>query len=631
MAEEVATARLLRFGVFELDLQTGELRKSGKRVRLAPQPFRLLVLLASKPGQLVTREEIEQEIWGGNTVVDYEQGLRFLVKKTRAALGDHSESPRYIETLPRRGYRFIGPVEAVASGTEWEKGPATATPRWRNRLWLIGAGLVAIAAVLLLFDVGGLRDRISGRSPSHVKSIAVLPLENLSHDPGQEYFADGMTEALIMELSKFSQLQVIGLRSVMVYKGSNKPVRQIARELNVDAVMEGSVLHSGDRVRIDERLVDGSTERILWKDSIERNLGDVLVLTSNVARAIAREVRIKVTPEEQQRMASARRVNTEAFEAYLQGRRYFRMRTLPAFKKSIQFFQRALRLDPQYAAAYSGLSESYGILPFYGGALPRVVFPKAKVAVLKALEIDSTLAEAHAALGNVLFYYDWDWPAAESEFKRAIELKPSYVVAHHWYAEYLTAMGRHEQAFAEIRRAQELDPVSPLMRAIGGEVYTMAHRPDQAIDQCRKGLELESNFGLTHRWLGMAYLQEGMYQQATAEFEEVDRLIGRDNAMGLARAYAMAGRRGEAVKMLDRFNGQYKQAEVSPMGLAAAYTALGEKQRAIDWLQKAYEQRDPFLVFIRVHWAFDSLHSDPRFQSILRRMNFPQENAVATD
>ncbi|MEJ2007848.1 MAG: winged helix-turn-helix domain-containing protein [Acidobacteriota bacterium] len=624
MAEEVATARLLRFGVFELDLQTGELRKSGKRVRLAPQPFRLLVLLASKPGQLVTREEIEQAIWGDNTVVDYEQGLRFLVKKTRAALGDQSESPRYIETLPRRGYRFIAPVETVAPGTECEEGPAMATPRWGNRLWLIGVGLVAIVAMVFALNLGGLRDRISGKFPSHVKSIAVLPLENLSHDPEQEYFADGMAEALIMELSKISQLQVIGLRSVMVYKGSKKPLRQIARELNVDAVMEGSVLRSGDRVRIDERLVDGSTERILWEDTISRDLGDVLGLTSDVSRDVAREIRIKVTPEEQQRMASAPPVNPEAYPLYLQGRYYFRKRTLPAFDKSIQRFQRALEMDPQYAAAYSGLSESYGILPFYGGALPRVVFPKAKAAALKALEIDSTLAEAHAALGNVLFYYDWDWPGAERELKRAIALKPSYVAAHHWYAEYLSAMGRHEQAFAEIRRAQELDPASPLMRAIGGEVYTLAHRPGEAIEQCRKGLELDSNFGLAHRWLGMAYMEKGMYREAMAELEEADRLIGRDNALGLARVYAMAGRRGEAVKMLDRFDGQYKQGEVSPVGLAAAYAALGEKQRALDWLQKAHAQRDPFMVFTRVYWAFDSLRSDPRFQELVSRMNFPK-------
>ena len=517
----------------------------------------------------------------------------------------------------------VSPVVGAVHDRRGE--PALAERRcsagWRAAAIAV-AGLALLAALLVGLNVGGWRDRLLGRaSAPRIESLAVLPLENLMGDPAQEYFVDGMTEALIADLGQIEALRVISRTSVMQYKGVKKPLPQIARELNVDAVIEGSVLRSGDRVRITAQLIQAATDRHLWAQSYERDLRDVLALQSDVAGAIANEIKTKLTPQEQERLARGRSVNPEAYRLYLQGRYYFSKRTLPAFDKSIQLFQQVLEEDPDSALAYAGLAESYGILPFYGGALPKEAFPKAKAAALKALELDGSLAEAHAALGFVLLYWDWDWSAAESELKRAIELNPSYVVGHHWYAEYLSAMGRHDKAIAEVKRAQELDPLSPLMLVIGGEVCIFARRYDEDIEQCRKALELDSNYALAHSYLGDAYLGKRMYKEAITEYENYARLSNR--TLGLAFAYAAAGRRAEAVQILDRAREQLKPGEIPLWSVACLYIGLGENQRALDWLEKAYEERDPNMIFLKVDFGLDPLRSDPRFQNLLRRMNFP--------
>ncbi len=628
---------VVRFDVFEVDLRSGELRKPGSKIRLQDKPLQILALLLEHPGEVVTREELQRGLWPSGVIVDFEHSINTAVKRLREALGDDAEHPRYIETLSRHGYRFIAPVETLTPGPSpggrgWTRETGTGEGP-RRKHWVVAlvvATIVVALGALVGLNVAGLRGRVLravgavGESPLQIHSIAVLPLENLSGDPEEEYFADGMTEELITDLGKISALRVISRTSVMRYKGTKKPLPEIARELNVDAIVEGTVQRSSDRVRITANLLYAPSDRHLWAQTYERDLRDVLSLQDEVARAIAGQIRAKVTPREHARLASARPVNPEAYRLYLEGRYYFFKRTLPAFEKSIQLLERALEENPNSALAYAGLSESYAILPFYGGGLPKDAFPKAKAAARKALELDSSLAEAHAALGFCLLWYDWDWSAAERELRQAIELKPSYVVGHHWYAEYLSAMGRHEQAIAEIRRAQELDPVSPLLHAIGGEIYNFARRHDEAIEQCREGLELDSSFGLAHRNLGLGYFGKGMYEEAIAEFEGADRLIGRGNRLCLARVYAMAGRRDAAVKMLNRFSEQCTRGEISPIGLSSLYVALGKKQRALDWLQKAYEQRDPYMVFIRVDWAFDPLRSAPRFQALLRRMNFPR-------
>ena len=513
----------------------------------------------------------------------------------------------------------------VGAGLAPPAGAQPAAPL--RKRWIVamaGAAVILVAAVFIARNVGGLRDRLLPKAAApRIESLAVLPLENLMGDPQQEYFVDGMTEELIADLSQVSALRVISRTSVMQYKGTKKSMPEIARELKVDGVIEGSVLRSGDQVRITAQLIQAATDTHLWAKSYERDLRDVLALQSEVAGAIANEIKIKLTPQEQVRLASASAVNPEAYRLYLQGRYQFSKRTLPAFEKSIQLFQQVLEKDPDYALAYAGLAESYGILPFYGGALPKDAFPKAKAAAVKALELDSSLAEAHAALGFVLLYWDWDWSATERELKHAIELKPSYVVGHHWYAEYLSAMGRHDQAIAEIKRAQELDPLSPLMLVVGGEVCFYAHRYDEVIEQCRKALELDSSYALAHSWLASAYAEKAMYEEATTEFEKAARLFGRDPWGGLALVYARTGKRDEALKILGRMREQSNRGESSPVRTACLYLAVGEKQRALDWLEKAYEERDPYMAFLNVRPELDPLRSDPRFQDLVRRMNFP--------
>ena len=631
MPEATPSPTLVRFGAFEVDLRSGELRKQGLKVRLQERPFQILTFLLENRGEVVTREELRKRLWPEDTFVDFDHSVNTAINKLRDALGDTAENPRFIETLPRHGYRFVAPVDYGGEVHDGRRGGALAGHG--RRRWLAGGAVAAIAVFGTFFalNIAGLRSRLLSRvAASHgvpvpkIESIAVLPFENLSGDPEQEYFADGMTDELITDLGKISALRVISSTSVKQYKGTKKPLPQIARELNVDAIVEGTVRRSGNRVRITANLLYGPSDRHLWAQAYERNLGDVLVLQNEVARTIAGQIRIRLTPQEHVRLAASRPVNPEAYRLYLEGRYYFSKRTIPAFHKSVQLFQRALEKDPNSALAYAGLSESYSVLPVYDpGAQRREVFPKAKAAALKALEIDSTLAEAHGALGYVLMVYDWNWLAAERELKRAIELNPSYAVARHWYAEYLTAMGRHEQAISEITRAQQLDPVSPLMHAMGGEICNLARHYDDAIEQCRKALALDPNFGVAHFHLAFSYLGKEKYEEAMAEFEESDRLIGRDPALHRTFVYAAAGRRTKAVKALDQLWQQYRQGKISPCELASLYAVLGEKQRALDLLEQAYEQRIPVMPILKEVPEFDPLRSDPRFQDLVRRMNFP--------
>jgi len=498
------------------------------------------------------------------------------------------------------------------------------------RRWVTAAVLVvpvALLAILIGLNVFRLRDRLLPRTAPvpRIASIAVLPLENLSHDPEQEYFADGMTEELITNLGKIGALRVISRTSVMRYKGTRKPLPEIANELNVDALVEGTVLRSGNRVRVTVNLLHARTDRHLWAETYERDLHDVLSLQDEVARAIAEEIEIRVTPQEEARLSGSPAVSPEAFRFYLQARYHSYKRTLPGFEKSIQLFQQALALDPNYASAYAGLAETYGLLPFYGGASSKESFPKAKAAALKAVELDGSLAEAHAALGFVLFYGDWDWAAAERELKRAIELKPSYVTSHHWYAEYLSAMGRQDEAIAEIKRAQELDPLSPLLFAIGAEVCVLARRYDEVIEQSQKALELDSNYALAHGNLADGFLGKGMNKEAAAEYIKADQIWGMTNSSRLALGYALTGKKAEALEILRRLRKTPGQPGLTSImeALLCLNGALCDKREVLDWLEKAYEEHEVFAPFWNVHPAFDPLRSEPRFQRILRRMNFP--------
>lgn len=538
-----------------------------------------------------------------------------------------------METLPRRGYRFIAHVDGVRTdqGVLPAEGRHVGAPlRKRWLLALAGVGLGALVALLFGLNVGGLRNRILGRDKiGKIQSLAVLPLENLSRDPDQEYFAEGMTDALITELGKLGALRVISRTSVMQYKGAHKPLGEIARELNVDAVVEGTVLHWGNRVRITAQLIRArATEKHLWAESYESDLIDVLRLQGEVARAIATQIRIKLSPQEQVRMAASRPVDRETYEAYLKGRFYWNKRTNAGTRKAIEYFQRAIERDAGYAPAYAGLADSYIWLSILGGAAPKESYPRAKATALKALELDDTLAEAHTSLAQVLQHYEWDRAGAQRELDRAMELNPNYAFTYAFYSMNLAYLGRMEESIAAIKRWRELDPLS-IPRNNGVAVgFMFARQYDQAIAESRKAIELDPSQLGPHLWLGRAYEQEGRYAEALAEIKKGATLIpGEPNVAGaLGHVYALLGQRGEAEKRIDELKELAKHHKyVPPYQVALIYTALGEKDRAFEWLERAYEARDDgFLWCIELNPMWDSLRSDPRFADLVRRFRSPQ-------
>jgi TolB-like protein/predicted Ser/Thr protein kinase len=518
--------------------------------------------------------------------------------------------------------RAVAPVSPPAIS-------AARTPPLQKR-WLLGAAagtLVVVAALLLALNVAGLRDRLARRAARtpKIESIAVLPLENLSGDPEQDYFADGMTEALIAELGQIGSLRVISRTSAMRYKKTDKPLPQIAKELNVDAVIEGSVLRAGDKVRITAQLIGAVPERHLWARSYERDLRDVLSLQSEVARAIADEIKANVTPDVQARLASARPVNPEAYRLYLLGRFHWNKRTEGGFKSAIDEFQRALEIDPGYALAYAGLADSYVQLSDWGFMAPKEAYPRGKAAARKAVEIDPSRAEAHTSLAVAYHYYDWDWAACEKEFQRAIELNPNYAWAHHWYGEYLSSMGRHQEGIAEAVKALELDPLSPIIGVSAAGDFYFARRYDEAIRQMQSVLQVFPEFPAAYGRLGACYETKGLYEEALTAYEKAELLGGASSqeVAAMRRAYAKGGMRGYYLWDLGRMKEGSKNRYMPPSRFATVYGKLGERNQAMAWLEKAYEDRDPHLRRLQIDPDFDPLRSDPRFQDLLRRMNFP--------
>ena len=502
-----------------------------------------------------------------------------------------------------------------------------AAPRRRRLQWLVAASILAatVVAVVFALNIGGWQERVFGGGSKPIRSLAVLPLENLSGDPEQEYFADGMTEALITELGKISALRVISRQSVMRYKDTDKPVPEIARELNVDAVVEGSVLRDGERVRIAAQLVQAAPERHLWAESYERDLSDILVLQGEVARAITREIKVAVTPAEETRLAGAHPVNPEAYQAYLKGRYNMEKWSVDARKTATRYFQQAIEIDPDCALAYAGLAEAYNLQA--GAAIPREeAIPRARAAAKRALEIDDTLGEAHASLAIIRVLRDWDWVGAEQEFKRAIELNPNDPNAYHWYMHYLIWMGRTRDSLDASQRALELDPLSPTMNSQLGEYYVFTRQYDRAIAQFRKTQTMDPNFFPMYRFFGRAYLGKGMYREAIAVLQDAVTLSGGDpdRVADLGYAYAVAGKRREALKVLDELKERSKHMNVPPFSIAVVYAGLGDEDQALEWLGKAHEERSWWMVTLNEFHAFDNLRSDPRFQELVRRMNFPE-------
>lgn len=633
--EEVGAsgAAILRFGVFELDLKGGQLRKAGVLLRLQPQPFKVLALLASHAGEVVTREEIQQQIWGNDTFVDFERGLNFCIKQIRATLGDDAETPRYIETLPRRGYRLIASVNRLSGASP---GPVPAEGgkhrRWRGkRRQTVGMAALALAVVLTIAGYFGWQSFRPPVQPLEGKiMLAVLPFDNLSGDPDQDYFSDGMTEEMITQLGRLNpeRLGVIGRTSIARYKGTNKSIEEIGRELKVEYLLEGSVRREADRARISVQLIQVSDQTQLWAASYDRPLGGVLTLQIEVAEAVAREIQLKLTPQQQARLDSPPWVNPEAHDAYLKGRFRWNMRTPDSLQRSIELFDEAIAKDPEYALAYAGLADAYGLLSStpYDTVPPREGKPRAIAAAMRALALDDTIAEAHTALARDKWYYEWDWAAAEREFQRAIELNPGYATARQWYAEYLWVTARPEEALTQIQQALELDPFSLIMHLALGRHFYLTRQYDQAISQFQETIEMNPNFFLGHFDLGFVYVQVGRYEDAISEFQQAIRLYPGSPVCvgGLGYAYARAGQDREARQTLAQLRQLSEQRYVPALYLAAIYAGLGEMDRAFGWLEKAYGERSNYLVYLNLEPPFDPLRSDPRFQALLRRMNFPE-------
>ena len=522
--EVPARFRRVRFGVFEIDLHEGELLKNGLKVRLQEQPFQVLAMLLSRPGRVVTREELSRTLWPANTFVDFDAGLNTVIKRLRDTLDDPADRPRYIETVPRKGYRFIGSVEgnpSLDAASIPFNGPSKRESLVFRRSIVVLLILSAVAAVFAI-GVWYYSHSVQGHSGPHAASLAVLPFENLSGNLSEEYFVDGMTDELITSLAKVSSLRVISRTSVMRYKGTREPLRQIARELNVDAIVEGSVVRSGNQLRVTAQLIDARTDRHIWADSYAQKLGNVVSLQNQIAAAITGQIQAKLTPEERQRLARAGPVNPEAHEAYLKGRYFWNRRTEKDLEKAIQYFEEAIQKDPNYAPAYVGMADAHMVLGSFAlnARRPDEVFPKAEIEARKALELDETLAEAHGALGSIRTLYDWDRQATEREYKRALELNPNYATGHQWYGLYLSQIGVHDEAIAETRRALQLDPLSVgISSALGLRLY-FARRYEQAIKQFADALELDSNHALAHLWLGQTYEQKGNHKQAIIEIQK---------------------------------------------------------------------------------------------------------------
>jgi len=615
---------VVRFGVFELNTATGELRKAGMIVKLRPQAAKVLTMLVRQCGQLVSREELREEVWGRETFVDFEHGLNLCVQQIRAALDDDADTPRYIETLPRRGYRFIMPMGGLAEVVSVQSSPATVPPSglrfasWRAATFLII--LLTIGIVLAVVNPDGWRERMLGGSRP-VRTIAVLPLQNLSGDSAQDYFADGMTEALTTDLARIERLQVISRTSTMQYKAAKKPLPAIARELGADAIVEGSVERSGDHVRITAQLVRATTDRHLWAETYERDLKDILTLQDEIASAIAREIEARLGGPRATLLAKAVTVSPEAYEIYLKANYYFDKFEL---QKSIEYYNEAIKLDPNYAPAYAHMASAYSFLAFFGSLPPREGWGKVKEAATLALQRDEHLSAGHGTLALAKLHYDWDFAGAEREFKQALELNPSDADIRHEYAHYLMAIGRLAESEAESKRAVELDPMGDGLNSCLCWHSFAARDYDQAVQLAKRFLSSQPSDPWEHTILGWTYEQKHMPDQAVAEFKSAVEVTKGDSFFlaALGHAYALAGRRKDADQVLRILFEHAQKSYVSPFDVALIYTALGEKDTAFRWLEKAVAERSTFLVYSKWEPRLDPLRSDPRFKELLNRIGF---------
>jgi TolB-like protein/DNA-binding winged helix-turn-helix (wHTH) protein/tetratricopeptide (TPR) repeat protein len=649
--EATDRTRKVRFDAFDVDMRTGELRKHGIRLKLHRQPFQVLSLLVEHPGDVVTREELRRKLWPDDTFVDFDAGLNSAVKKLRDALCDSAEEPRYIETLPRQGYRFIAQVQNGDSSTGVapfeslaviplrsnpnengiraerptnEEVDVLPTGTSRARLWLVLGVVAGLALIAVTFVM--LRGHTGQTTQTKIRSLAVLPLSNLSGDSTQEYLADEMTEELCGRLARIHDLRVISHTSVLRFKGTKLSVPEIARTLGVDALVEGSVIRQGSRIRVHAQLIRASTDEHLWADEYDGDLSDVLALESEVAQSIARAVEVKVTGEEHARLVAAHHVSPEVYESYLKAEAQFNGSSGPAdLEQSIAYFEETIGKDPNFAPAYVGLANAYERLgSTLGGAPPKETHPKMMSAARKAIELDPDVAGPHVLLAGV-YQKQWQWSDAEAEFKRALELNSNDVGAHVGYAKWLLCQGRTDEALAWVQRARELDPlggagITPLgaIAITNGFILFHARRYDEAIRELRRD---DPN----HWILGLALIANGQPDEAITVLEKA---LGPDRnpvVMGmLVRAYAHAGRRREALRLVDELKRRQQTGYVAPTPFVDAYLGLGDNEQALAWLDRAYQEQSNILQLIKVHPFLDPLRGDPRFADLVHRVGLDQ-------
>jgi len=610
------------FGPFELDAAAGELRKGGILVKLQPQPLRVLLLLAERAGTVVTREEIQRCLWSESTFVDFEHGINFSINQIRGALADDAEKPRYIETLPRRGYRFIATVEPMQQSVKLEPNvEAAGTTPWRS---FLVAGLVTI--LLLVSYVTWRRIHPPTVAPPGRIMMAVLPFQNLTGDPKQEYLTDGVTEEMITQLGRLQpqRLGVIARTSVMGYKHGDARMDQIGRELGVQYVLEGSVRRDGERMRITAQLIQVKDQSHLWAREYEHNLKDLFALQDDVTAGVAEEIQARLALEPRNRAGRNHLVTPEAHDAYLLGRYSLNGRTAAGLRNAETYFHAAIAADPNYALAYTGLAESYLLMAANGSSLQGMSL-QARTAAKKALTIDPTLGEPHAILGLIAQNHDWNWQESEREFKLAMALDPNDAIPHHWYSGGLAVRGRFEECLRENAIAKQLDPLSLVIRSSEGEYLYVARRYDEAIGKMDQVLEIEPNFALAHYVRGLSYEQQGKWQEALADLEKARRLDDTPhNVAMLGEAYALSGDKNRARQILAELQARAKREEVSALYPAIIYVGLGEKDAAFAGLEEAFQERATYLLALKFAPFYDPLHLDARFDDLVNRMGLPQ-------
>jgi TolB-like protein/DNA-binding winged helix-turn-helix (wHTH) protein/Flp pilus assembly protein TadD len=653
---------------FELDLRPRRLRHGGRVLKLERIPLEVLFLLVERPSEIITREEIVARVWGNDVFLDTDNSIRGAIRKIRYVLKDDPETPRFIQTVTGRGYRFIAPVTRTGysdhkSASEPSTVPQEARPavipiratengsrsnqlqalgeelgetsayspdaasveppvHRRARKWFLMAGLVV--GLIVIFGIWRWRSTVGmPTAPEHKMVLAVLPFENLSGDPDQEFFSEGLTEEMITRIGRLNrdQLTVVARSSIRKYKGSRLTAKEIGRELNADYLVQGSVQRSSDRMRIRVELIDSKKQTDLWAGSYDRGLGDVLAVQDSVVGGIADEIHIALTAEQKGRLANPRHTVPEAYIAYLKGRYYWNRRTGQSMEMAEQYFQQAIESDPNFAAAYSGLADCNSGLAWHGFKAPADALPKSYEAARKAIEIDPQSAEGHASLGLVLSHR-WEWALAEAEFKRALELDPQYANAHHWYGDYLSIRGRHEEGLSEAKRALQLDPLNLMISTWVGLRYYQAHNYSAAIAQNRDSVKLDPNFAAAHLLLGEDYLQAGLHSEAVSQLKTAAALSG-DSPLYTAQlgvAFAAAGRNRDAIRIARELETNSTRRYVSPYGLAQIYAALGRDEVAFKWLEAAYEDHAVWMGYRAVDPVFDRYRSDVRFQALLKRV-----------